>query len=229
MAEKFVIPLVAESVSAFRGLVQENGGPEQFFQKLSDNTVGVISEFVRNHRRLGEVLLASLSNEDYRRRLVEAILDDGDKSFINEFFAGWDEWRRLYPVPYEFVELLLMGSLRSMLLGPIPEQVNDMWDCDTNLYLDAFRENLYVKSVMKLFRPDKELGGPNGLVISSSLESYLRSIQLMLNSLSLRDSEINLIRVPSGRKIIDETIEVLNTIEKTIGNLRKQFELMKLS
>jgi hypothetical protein len=117
--------------------------------------------------------------------------------------------------------------VKRILLGPIPQVVNDVWDCDTNISVDTFQEELIVKTVMKLFQPNKELGGPDGWVTSSTLESFLRSIQLMLDSLLLRDSEIELIHIPAGRPIVDEVLKVLETIGKSLESLRKQFEQMR--
>jgi hypothetical protein len=227
MAQKFVIPLVTESVSAFRKLVQENGGPDHFFERLNVSIVDVLSEFNRNTRRSAQLLEESLSDENYRRRVVGSIADDEDREFVEAFFTGWDQWRILYPRLHEMARLLLMGSLRDILLGPITEVVNDVWDCDANVYLDTYREDLYIKSVMKLSHPNKELGGANGWIISSKLDSYLRSIHIMLTALSLRESEIQLIRIPAGKPIIDEILEALEGIGKSLETLRKQFEQMK--
>jgi hypothetical protein len=140
------------------------------------------------------------------------VAGDDDRDFVHQFLVGWDQWQRLYPRPYEIAKMLLMGSLRDRLIGPIPEVVNDVWDCDANIYLDMFREDLYVKSVMKLFQPNKELGGPNGWVTSGRLDSYLSTIQMMLNALSLEESELELIHIPAGKQVIDELLKALGSI-----------------
>jgi hypothetical protein len=228
MPLKFVIPLATEAASAFRKLVEEHGGPEHFFEQMTDSGVKIIAELMQNNRRASQVLYEATANEVYQREVIESINDDADREFVEVFFAGWRKWKLFNPTPWETLKIFLTGSLKESLLGPVPRQVNDVWDCDAMVYLDTFGEDLYVKSVMKLYRPNKELGGSYGWITSSSVKSYLSTISMMLNALSLRESEMELIRIPPSRAaIIDDILHSAESVSKSLETVRQQFEKMK--
>ncbi len=187
MPLKFTIPITSELTSALQKLVEEHGGPQQFFEQMNTNGVTIMAEFMQKYQRVSQVLYEATTNEIYRRELVESTLNQTDREFVEGFLNGWNKWGTLNPRPFETIKTFIMGSLKDALLGPIPQQVNDGWDCDGIVYLDTFREELYVKTITKLYRPDKELGGPSGWVTSSSVSSYLRTISMMLQTLFLRE------------------------------------------
>jgi hypothetical protein len=84
-----------------------------------------------------------------------------------------------------------------------------------------------VKSVLKLVDSNKNLGGPDALVMAARLSSFLRTVDLMLESVSLRESELELIHIPTGRPIVDALLELVESIEATLKRLREQFGKIK--
>ena len=228
MSTTFAIPIAAESASALQKLVNDHGGPESFFKELGDNGVNIIAAFIRDDRAASQLLYKSITDSAYRSEVIASLTSDLDRDFLNQFFAGWDRWKLLYPGLYDNFITLLMGSLVNLLVGPVPEQVNDVWDCDAIVYLDTFREDLYVKAVMKLYHPDKELGGSAGWITSSSVASYLRTISMMLTALRRRDSERELINLPQSRSsIIDGILSAIELIGKNLEDVKEQFQKMK--
>jgi hypothetical protein len=133
----------------------------------------------------------------------------------------------MYSQRYKIVKIILMGPMRDVLRGPIPQSVNDVTECTSAVYLDTYTEDLHVKSVLKLVDSNKNLGGPDALVMAARLSSFLRTVDLMLESVSLRESELELIHIPTGRPIVDALLELVESIEATLKRLREQFGKIK--
>jgi hypothetical protein len=114
-----------------------------------------------------------------------------------------------------------------MLLGSIPAMANDPQYCTSRLYLDGFTENFRVQTLLRLTHPNKELGGTDVFVLSTSLLRFLGTVRIMLASIKLQPSEIGLFKIPNDQNIITAVLEGLTGIRERVDDLQKQFEGMR--
>jgi hypothetical protein len=135
----------------------------------------------------------------------------------------------MYPVEYPFIDAILNANSRDILNGPIPLLVNDVGSCSSAVFLDAFTESFHIKVALRFLSANKTLGDANTLVIASRVPQYIASIGIMLDALSLRDSELELFHIPPNRDVVDRIIESFEGLQRTLTEVRTKFEKVKSS
>lgn len=222
----FSVPAVRTFCEVFRQGVSEQGGPDQFFSNLSKDISGTLRKVLSDipNMQIFKRLAADIA---YRTLFFSHIQNIDDKEFIESFFRGWELWRynSLTSVEDIFID---HGSFFDPLLNnAIPRTVNDVTSCVSILELENFAEDFRVKTVFNLHQADKNLGGPNSFIISSTLASFLETLRIMLNSILMTDRENELFKIPAGRNIIDDALRRVDTLQDHVKRLKSQFEKMK--
>lgn len=222
----FVVPRLAHLVKALREFVDSNGGPTEVFDALTKGP-DEMRKFGSGSPALRRLLLRLIDEAQFRSAALEALGAGDDRSYLESVFRGLEAWRYTAKTQFEYVRLVLMGSLREMLGGPIPFIANDFRNCQSDLFLDAASNELRARAVIKLAEPDKSIGGPNGLVLAGAVADFLIDADILLSSLLLDDDEVELLKISGPIK--EELLGGLSRIEKTVESLRKQFERMHRS
>jgi hypothetical protein len=221
----FNIPAIDEFCRVLRNAVTECGGAEEFFKRLTEETQETYRKLITNPETQ-ETLRKIIEDTFYQHLFINQITNESDKAFVEGFLQGWRVWSEFYPIEAEGIRLQMIeaGVLMRM---PIPKFINDVFSCSSNISLESFGEEFMVSSIIKLAAANKELGGPNTLLMSATLTSFVETIRLMLNSLKLRDSEIGLFKISEDRDIISTILNGLNRVQESIEELRTQFENMR--
>src|SRR5262245_17885529 len=112
----------------------------------------------------------------------------GDRSFAVAFLQGWEAWARIVPRQAEWIRLGLL-PVDHVFEGPGPRVVNDVFNCISTISLEAFEEGFMVRTLLKLSEADKNIGGPEVLVMAGTLPSFLTTLDMMIRSLILNEDE----------------------------------------
>lgn len=222
----FNIPAVEGFCRAVRTGVAECGGSEGFFKTLTENTRETFRKVLPdgNDQR---IFVKLLNDPEYYTIFLNQIIAEEDKRFMHNFFQGWKIWSESFPLEAEEIRLALVPTVDVLLNGPVPRVVNDVISCLSLIDLEAYAEAFMVKSILRLSSANKEIGGPNALVMAGRLTSLLGTITIMLNSLRLRGTEVGLFKVPEDKNAVVHVLTQLDQIERAIVDLRTQFENMK--
>ena len=219
----FSIPAIDEFCRVLRAVITESGGSDQVFKQLTDEPDETIKK-----------LAVTIGTQNVLRNIIEGnanlILNqagnDEDRELLQAFWGAWEVWSELYPVQAHAAKLVTIPA-SDFLSMPIPKIVNDVFSCTSSISLETFTEEFIVSSVLKLSMPDKDIGGPNIFVMSGTVESFLDTIRLMLNSIRLRGTEVGLFKIPADREITESILNRLDRIRTMAETLKTQFENMK--
>ena len=219
------MPPVNDFCRIFREAVQACGGPEQVFNNLAEDTRDVFFKLAPTIE-IAQIWRNLLDNEEYRARFYLLINDDADRELLRAFIDSWIIWRISYPDEDRMIKLFLIPSLE-IVLNSAPSIVNDVFSCNSLISLDAFTEEFTVRSIFKLNAPDKKLGGPDVLLMSGRLNSFLETIRLMLQSLKLEGVENNLFKSIGKEDVILNLLENINAVETALSDIKTQFQNLK--
>jgi hypothetical protein len=226
MAEKedqsFVTPIVAPLCTALRTIINKFGGPSVFFEKLGDQAAEFGEEFAKDAWQLRRSLARLLTDPSFRTEFISLSSIESEREFIQKFLEAWDVWKQLEPDSDEWIRLNISGPEFDALLGPIPARVNDIFRCTTIVQTDSYSDELRIKSAFQLGYSNKNIGNKNVFVTSSSLSSFLQSIHLMMRSLVLEKSSLDVLRLPKDQ--IQNLTEDLEQIKGVTDVLLKQFQ-----
>jgi hypothetical protein len=91
----------------------------------------------------------------------------------------------------------------------------------THLSLDSFLGGLHYRGLLRLRAPNKALGEPDELVVSSSLDDFLQSVNILLRSVLMHPSEVELMQETLKTRFSSH--KRLTEIEETLAKVRQQF------
>ncbi|HVH74658.1 MAG TPA: hypothetical protein VM755_07050 [Stellaceae bacterium] len=222
----FRIPAVDQLCAAVIEATQKLGGPHEFFKKLGEDSRRFSDQFSRSEPWLRSVLVRCVDDLNFRERVLSGISNQPDRESLKVFLEAWDVWKELEPEDHNWLRLALVGAPVEELLKSIPYRSNEVFRCTSALQLDAYHEDLLVKSAIQLSSPNKDLGGEGVLVLSGAIGSYIESVRLILQSLLLAKRELDLFRVPKEAKIIERIMRELGELAQVVERLREQFQKM---
>jgi hypothetical protein len=222
----FHIPAVDKFCRALRDGVTACGGPDKFFENLTNDHRQTIRKALPDYNDV-QILRALIHDDSYRADFISQIPDETDRTLINELVQGWKVWSKLSPQDAEDFDLYTLDSRTLLLDENVPTFVNDITSCTTILSLDANFEEFLVKSALKLYSPNKKIGGENIIVMAGTLLSFIGTIRLMINAIKLRTNEKKLFNISDDTKIIQNVVARLDDLQKAVSDVRAQFENMK--
>jgi hypothetical protein len=218
----FSLLAVDQFCSDLRKVIESSGGPPGFFAKMNDDAAAALAPFDVTHYR---TLSSLLEDAEFRERFFRQISEDHDRNFLERFLESWKLWSELSPSASEFANAALI-LVFDQFSQPIPLTANDPQYCTSTMFVDTLTETIRVKTLLRMVAPNKELGGKQCFVIASTLERFLGTIVIMLGSIRLRASEVDLFKVSNEQKIAS-SLEALKQIKNLTDDLQKQFEGMR--
>jgi len=224
MSDNIPIDTLRDLVNALKTRLKGDDGTAKFFNELDEETYEKASVSDREDTNR---LLLRLIEDKGRRGNVLSVLSDEDRVLITYFLNAFDLWVDLNPDDYNWVRARLSGDAYSILRGPLPTTTNAFLEIYTAITVDSRSEEYSVKSGIALGWADKAIGGDHILATASHLTPYLGSVAMMLHALRLRDSEIEVLKLPADRDIHGGIESALNDIQEELEVLKQQFKKMK--
>jgi hypothetical protein len=207
-----------------RHVIDEYGGIDGFFKSLSDQPSHVADKLAPDWLSQ-KIFYQFFYDTSFRNNFLARLAED-DKAFAAAFLQGWQIWAETSPRQAAWVRLGFL-PVDQIFEGSMPRVVNDIYNCISTISLDAFEEQFMVRTAFKLSEADKNIGGPEVLVMTGPLPSFLSTIGLMLKSLSLSEDEIGLFHFKEDRDALRAVLDRLDRIREALDELRTQFEGMR--
>lgn len=220
------IPIADRLCVAVQEAVQKLGGPDTFFDKLSENSSKFVDNFGKGEWQIRFLLRQCLAETSLRNHILSGISSASDREFLNKFLEGWEIWKQLEPQDHHWIMLVLAGAPIDDLLSSIPYRTNEVFRCTSALQIDSFYEDIFIKSAIQLSFPNKDLGGEGVLILSASVGSYIDSVRLILDSLLLGKRELRLFKIPKESRITTRILSELAELSEVVEKLKQQFEQM---
>lgn len=210
--------------TALKRYFDSNDGTVAFITKVTSSPYGAFADLFSKSREAAPIFFRLAADLDLRQMVLKSNIEKVDVENLSLLFDEWDAWARWDPERSNRCRSIIGTNAYMRLSEIFRYSLNDIYQCSGMVACEPTLNDIYFRGRLVLSNADKNQGGPDELIISSPLASFILSINVLLRALMFIKSEHETVMRAANQKNREDILSALDVVKNTLDGVRSQFE-----